>query len=113
MTKEQFEEIVRDSLKQLPKILRDKLINVELVIEDSPIPQESLLGLYQGVPLKKRGVWYGNVLPDKITLFKVNIENFGKTEQDIKKIIYDVLLHEIGHYFGFDEEELRTMNDEK
>lgn len=109
MTKEQFEKIVKDCLKRLPIILRDRLVNVEIVIEDNPIPQRTLLGLYQGVPLKKRGVWYGNVLPDKITLFKVNIEQFARTEDAMENIIYDVLLHEIGHYFGFDEEELRDM----
>lgn len=91
-------------------MLRDRLVNVEIVIEDNPIPERNLLGLYQGVPLKKRGVWYGNVLPDKITLFKVNIEQFAKTEGLMEKIIYDVLLHEIGHYFGFDEDELKAMN---
>jgi len=113
MTKEAFEKIVKESLKQLPKILRDKLINVEIVIEDEPIAQSSLLGLYQGVPLKKRGVWYGNVLPDKITLFKANIERYVRNEDEVKKLIYDVLLHEIGHYFGFDEEELKEMSDSR
>lgn len=113
MTREEFEKTVKDSLRNLPKILREKIENVEIVIEDEPIPQKSLLGLYQGVPLKKRGIWYGNVLPDKITLFKTNIERFGKDEDGIKRLIRDVLLHEIGHYFGFDEEELRELSDSK
>lgn len=107
MTREEFEKIVEDSLKKLPKILREKLINVEIVIEDEPIPQKSLLGLYQGIPLKKRGFWYGNVLPDKITLFKTNIESLARNEGDLKNLIFEVLLHEIGHFFGFDEEDLR------
>ncbi|MGB9720440.1 MAG: metallopeptidase family protein [bacterium] len=104
MTREEFERTVKESLKKLPKILRDKLENVEVVVEDAPISQKGLLGLYQGVPLKKRGFWYGNVLPDKITLFKVNIEYLTNNEEETKNLIYEVLLHEIGHYFGFDEE---------
>ncbi|MEO0128825.1 MAG: metallopeptidase family protein [candidate division WOR-3 bacterium] len=113
MTREDFEEAIKESLKKLPKILRDKLVNVEFVIEDKPIPQKNLLGLYQGVPLKKRGFWYGNVLPDKITLFKYNIENFTKNDDEAKRLIYEVLLHEIGHYFGFDETELQDMASHK
>ncbi|MEO0184826.1 MAG: metallopeptidase family protein [candidate division WOR-3 bacterium] len=109
MLREEFETIVKESLKKLPKILRDKLENVEIVIEDTPIPQKSLLGLYQGVPLRKRGFWYGNVLPDKITLFKVNIEQLTANEEETKNLIYEVLLHEIGHYFGFDEQELKRI----
>ncbi|MEO0206232.1 MAG: metallopeptidase family protein [candidate division WOR-3 bacterium] len=109
MLREEFETIVKESLKKLPKILRDKLENVEIVIEDTPIPQKSLLGLYQGVPLRKRGFWYGNVLPDKITLFKVNIEQLTANEEETKNLIYEVLLHEIGHYFGFDDEELKGI----
>lgn len=107
MTREEFEKVVLEVLKKLPKILSEKLINVEIVIEEEPIPQKSLLGLYQGVPLRKRGIWYGNVLPDKITLFKANIERLTNNEQETKELIYEVLIHEIGHYFGFDEEDLR------
>jgi len=113
MTKEEFEKVVKESLKQLPQILRKKLINVEIVIEDEPIPQKSLLGLYQGVPLKKRGFWYGNVPPDKITIFKNNIERLTKDDDEIKKLVYEVLLHEIGHYFGFAEEDLQEMAEEQ
>jgi predicted Zn-dependent protease with MMP-like domain len=109
MTREEFEKIVKESLKQLPKILQRRLINVEIVVEDEPIPQKSLLGLYQGVPLKKRGFWYGNVLPDKITIFKNNIERLTKDDDEVKRLVYEVLLHEIGHYFGFDEEDLQKM----
>lgn len=110
MTRDKFEKIVKDSFKNLPKIFRDKLENIEIVIEDESISQKTLLGLYQGVPLKHRGVWYGNVLPDKITLFKDNIERISRNEEDIIKLINDILIHEIGHYFGFGEEELRKLS---
>lgn len=111
MTREEFESIVREKLNALPKIFRDKLENIEIVIEDEPIEQKTLLGLYQGVPLKKRGVWYGNVMPDKITLFKTNIEAISHNEEELIEWINKVLIHEIGHYFGFDEEDLKTMGN--
>ena len=111
MTHSEFERVVRDSVKILPKVLRDRLDNIDIVIEDAPIVQKSLLGLYQGVPLKNRSHWYGNVLPDKITLYKDNIERVSRGEQDMKEWIRKVVIHEIGHHFGFGEEELRTLEN--
>jgi len=107
MEREEFETVVRDSLKTLPKFIRDKLKNIDIVIEDQPIMHRSLLGLYQGVPLKKRGFWYGNVMPDRIILFKNNIERISRNEAEMVELIHKVVIHEIGHYFGFDEEDLR------
>ena len=83
--------------------------NVEIVIEDEPVPQKTLLGLYQGIPLKLRGSWYGNVLPDKITLFQRNIEWQCRNETEIEELVNEVLIHEIGHYFGFDEDDLQDI----
>lgn len=83
--------------------------NVEIVIEDEPINQKNLLGLYQGVPLNQRGSWYGNVLPDKITLFQRNIERECRNDEEVEILVNDVLIHEIGHYFGFDEDDLRDI----
>jgi predicted Zn-dependent protease with MMP-like domain len=110
MERERFAELVREALDNLPAIFRKKLKNVQVVVEEEPIAQESLLGLYQGVPFKHRGVWYGNVLPDKITLFKKNIEHVSRTEEEIKDWVNKVLVHEIGHYFGFTDEDLKRIN---
>lgn len=107
MEKERFELIVRDALRTLPKVVREKLENIDIIIEDEPIVRKSLLGLYQGVPLKKRGFWYGNVMPDRIILFKNNIERMSRNEEEMVELIHRVVIHEIGHYFGFDEDELR------
>ncbi|HEC78053.1 MAG TPA: metallopeptidase family protein [candidate division WOR-3 bacterium] len=107
MNREIFEKVVIDVIDSLPRFLREKLENLEIVIEDEYIEKKSLLGLYQGVPLKKRGAWYGNVLPDKIILFKNNIERLSRNEDELKEWIRRVVIHEIGHYFGFGEEELR------
>ncbi len=109
MEKEAFRRLVLRAIKKLPKIFRQKMENIEIVIEDEPIPQKSLLGLYQGVPLKHRGSWYGNVLPDKITIFQLNIERQCRNDNEIEALVNDVLIHEIGHYFGFDEEDLRNI----
>jgi predicted Zn-dependent protease with MMP-like domain len=109
MERERFEQFVRDSIRRLPKIFRDKLDNIEIIVEDNPILEKTLLGLYQGVPLRNRGFWYGNVMPDRITLFKNNIERISDNEEDIKTWVNKVLVHEIAHHFGFSEEELKDI----
>ena len=121
MDREKFEEIVDRAFQALPKKFRDAIENVEIVVEDQSSADsnlnrygvrrnEMLLGLYQGVPLPKRGVWYGSnpVLPDRISLFQRNIEAVCRTEAELEEKIYEVLFHEIGHYFGMSEEEIRT-----
>jgi predicted Zn-dependent protease with MMP-like domain len=107
MKRDEFEKLVKDALKTLPKVFRKKLENIDIVIEDEPVTRKNLLGLYQGVPLKKRGFWYGNVMPDRIVLFKKNIERISQTDAEIETWVHKVLIHEIGHYFGFDEDKLR------
>ena len=109
MDTDAFREIVEDAVAGLPEFFRSKLNNIDIVIEDGPVDRRGLLGLYQGVPLKKRGAWYGNVLPDKITLFKKNIERISRDRKDLEEWVRRVLIHEIGHYFGFDEQELRKL----
>ena len=61
---ERFEEYAQDALDSLPSDLRAQMSNVEIVVEDEPPPGQRLLGLYQGVPLTRRGSYYGGVLPD-------------------------------------------------
>ena len=127
MDRETFEEVADRAFHALPEKFREAIENVEIVVQDEPSsdPQlrrfgvrrnEMLLGLYQGVPLTKRGVWYGTtpVLPDRITLFQKNIEAVCSTEKEVEEKIYEVLFHEVGHYFGMNEEEIRTaMRDWK
>ena len=112
MEREKFGELVREALDDLPPIFSEKMKNIDIVVEDEPIAQTSLLGLYQGVPFKHRGVWYGNVLPDRIVLFKRNIERVSRTDEEIKNWVREVLIHEIGHYFGFSESDLRRLSSE-
>ncbi len=114
--RDEFEDMVIRAMKELPPAFRRKIKNVEIVIEDMPsrdlllelgiTSPRNLLGIYQGVPLTSRHAFYGNVLPDRIALFKENIEFKSISKRNLKSVIRDVLLHEIGHYFGLDEKEL-------
>ena len=69
-----FEATVQAAVDSLPPDLRSRMSNVEIVVEDEPPPGSSLLGLYQGVPLTRRGAYYGGVLPDKITIYRRPLE---------------------------------------
>ena len=114
-----YERIVQEAMADLPEDLRSRIHNVQIVIEDRPTreqlraagiqPPQTLWGLYQGIPLKVRGAWYGNVLPDKITIFRKPIEAHSPTFDDLVRIVRQTVLHEIGHYFGLGEERLREI----
>jgi predicted Zn-dependent protease with MMP-like domain len=119
LARKEFEELVILALRRLPKFFKKKMKNVDVVVEDrasrdllsemglqSPL---ELLGLYQGVPLDRRGFYYGNVLPDKITLFQVPIESMCQTKEEIEERVKEVVIHEVGHYFGLDDDRLREL----
>jgi len=120
MDKIEFEEIVNHAFEHLPDIFKQNIDNVQFNIEDYPTAEQmskiklrskySLLGLYEGIPLNHRGTWYGSspTLPDRITLFQKNIESYSETETEITDKVREVLIHEIGHYFGMTEEEIRN-----
>jgi len=100
-----FEELVISAVEGLPKEFRDKLENIDIVIEEGK--GGGLLGLYQGVPLSRRMHYYGNVLPDKISIFKNNIESMCRTEEEIKETFRRTVIHEIAHYFGLSDEHMK------
>ncbi|HOK17171.1 MAG TPA: metallopeptidase family protein [Candidatus Paceibacterota bacterium] len=118
MKKEMFENLVSQMTKELPKEFLKKLKNVAILIQDFPdeyqlkqggySENKCLLGLYEGVPQIQRG-YYNRALPDKITLFQKNIESIANNDPEaIKEIIKNTLWHEIGHHFGFTDEELNN-----
>ena len=120
MTRKEFEKIVHDALIDLPKEFKDKLENVDVVIEegiDMDMVKQlglgakgRLLGLYQGVPLKDRTHYYGMVMPDKITLYKQNIESSCEEGgSDIREEIKHVIQHEIAHHFGISDKRLTDL----
>ena len=77
------------------------------------IERGTLFGLYQGVPLTAREWNYGNMLPDRITIYQRPIEQTAQSPAEIEEIVLDTVIHEIGHYFGFDDEELDRIEKGK
>ncbi|MEI7905691.1 MAG: metallopeptidase family protein, partial [Candidatus Firestonebacteria bacterium] len=98
-----------ETLEKLPKIFKEKMSNVEIVLSDEEARKGKsvLLGLYQGVPVSERNTWYTGALPDKITLYRKNIEAACLDDAGIKKMIKDTIIHEVGHHFGLSEKEIR------
>jgi predicted Zn-dependent protease with MMP-like domain len=102
-----FERTVLDAVDSLPSELRGRISNVEFVVEDEPPQQQPLLGLYQGVPLTRRGSNYTAVLPDKITIYRGPLERlYGYDPDLLRQQIRRVVLHEVAHHFGISDERL-------
>jgi len=114
MDRKSFEELVSKALADLPNFFKERLDNVDVVIENWPAPRFSkgrlLLGLYQGVPKTTRGGSYTFVLPDKITIFQEPIELIAKgNEQITKDLVQETVQHEIAHHLGISDARLREM----
>ena len=104
---ERFEEYAREALAALPAKLRAEMSNVEIVVEPEPPGGQPLLGLYQGIPLTRRGSYYAGALPDKITIYRGPLERlYGRDEETLRKQVKRVVLHEIAHHFGISDERL-------
>jgi predicted Zn-dependent protease with MMP-like domain len=105
--RDSFEPSVQDALDSLPPDLESRLSNVAVIVEREPPPGERLLGLYEGVPLTRRGAYYGGVLPDKITIYRGPLERlYGSDPDRLHREIHRVVLHEIAHHFGISDERL-------
>jgi predicted Zn-dependent protease with MMP-like domain len=119
--REAFESHVADALKSIPRRFRDAMRNIAIVVEDEPDPAlledmeieppDTLLGLYQGVPLTERTWDDGNRLPDRILIFRGPHERAAEDEDDLVVAIGETLIHEIGHYFGLSEEEIEEIEE--
>jgi predicted Zn-dependent protease with MMP-like domain len=108
---EPFDEYAQEALDSLPSELRDRMSNVEIVVEDEPPFGQPLLGLYQGVPLTRRGSQYGAVLPDKITIFRGPLERlYGQDRELLRREVRRVVLHEVAHHFGISDERLVELD---
>ena len=106
----------------MPRRFKQKLHNIAIEIEDRPSPSllrdmgiesGTLFGLYQGVPLTQREWNYGNVLPDRIVIYQQPIEAAAASSPEIEEIVMDTVMHEIGHYFGFADDELHVIEETK
>lgn len=107
MTRERFEELVRDALDEVPDELLKLMDNVVILVEDdSP---EGLLGLYEGHALTERGWHYGGVLPDRIMIYRHPILRICNSEEDVIEEVAITVVHEIAHHFGIDDDRLHQL----
>jgi predicted Zn-dependent protease with MMP-like domain len=108
---ERFEEFAREALDSLPPELRAEMSNVEIVVEAEPPDGQPLLGLYQGIPLTRRGGYYSGALPDKITIYRGPLERlYGRDQETLRRQVKRVVLHEIAHHFGISDERLHEID---
>ena len=121
MTRAQFERVVERALRGLPRAFKEKLANIAVVVEDwaddetleemGIEPPDTLYGLYRGIDLTQRDSSYGNVLPDTVTIYQGPIEEDCEDEAEMQEVIRDTVVHEIGHYFGLDDETMHRIED--
>jgi len=103
-----FEEMVATAMDGLPEELGKLIQNVAVTVEHGPGPP-GLLGLYQGVPLTSRTSQYAGVLPDRITIYRRAICAICRTEEEVADQVRRTVIHEVGHYFGIDDNRLREL----
>jgi len=121
-SEEQFAELVREALADIPPAFEQLMENVIVDVEPMPAVVDcaeggvddprDLLGLYHGVPLTERSVEDGLRLPDRIVLYQRNIEEMGRTRRGVIREIRKTIFHEVGHFFGLDEDELTELGYE-
>ncbi len=110
---------MEEALQGIPEPFRAKLENVAIVVEEAPSIElleslgmsrhDTLLGLYEGVPLTERGDWYNLVVPDRIVLFRRPILALCRTPEEVRAEVRVTVLHEVAHFYGIDDEELDRM----
>ncbi|MEP7215473.1 MAG: metallopeptidase family protein [Anaerolineaceae bacterium] len=110
---------MREAVALIPRDLLERVHNVDIVIETRPTARERkaagigpgrlLLGLYHGIPLTKRGEYYNLVLPDKISIYQEPIEFVCDDDAGVREQVRKTVLHEIGHYFGIDDDRLHEL----
>ena len=121
MTRKRFEALVERALRQLPRKFRERIANIAVVVEDwaddatlaemGIEPPDTLYGLYRGIDLTRRDSAYGNVLPDVITIYQGPIEEDAADEDEIAEIVRETVIHEVGHYFGLDDETMHRIEE--
>jgi len=121
VTRRQFEALVEKALRRLPRTFKDRIRNVAVVVEDwaddatlaemGIEPPDTLYGLYRGVDLTRRDSGYGNVLPDTVTIYQGPIEEDCEDEEEMAELVRETVVHEIGHYFGLDDETMHRIEE--
>jgi predicted Zn-dependent protease with MMP-like domain len=121
MNRRRFEALVEKAVRRLPKRFKNKIANIAVVVEDwaddetladvGVEPPDTLYGLYRGIDLMRRDSSYGNVLPDTITIYQGPIEEDCADEAEMEDLVRDTVIHELGHYFGLDDETMERIED--
>ncbi|MCS4275825.1 putative Zn-dependent protease with MMP-like domain [Mycetocola sp. BIGb0189] len=110
MDPDTFDTLVNDVFEALPEEVTEGLENVAIAIEDLPEDGSlDLLGLYHGVDLTERGQYGFGEMPDLISLYRLPLLNYCEDEEDLREQVRITLVHEIGHYYGIDDEELHRL----
>jgi predicted Zn-dependent protease with MMP-like domain len=119
MDRERFAELVEVALQELPAMFRERLENLAIMIEDEPEaqarlrhgpragPRRLLLGIFQGIPATQKSIFDVITAPNRIVLYQKNIEAVCRTDEQIRAQVRTTVMHELGHYFGMSEEQLR------
>ena len=121
MTRRRFEQLVDKAMRQLPRKFRERISNIAVVVEDwaddatlaemGIEPPDTLYGLYRGIDLTRRDSSYGNVLPDVITIYQGPIVEDAADDADLMDIVRETVIHEVGHYFGLDDETMHRIEE--
>lgn len=121
LSHEEFEKVVAAAMDAIPKSYQKHMNNVGFVIENNPTPEQRaklhlhdgqlLFGLYEGIPLTKRGSGYNLVLPDKITIFKEPIEAISHDKADLEKRVANTIWHEVAHHYGLGHDRIHKIED--
>jgi predicted Zn-dependent protease with MMP-like domain len=119
VTHAEFEALVERALRRLPRQFKDRITNVAVVVEDwaddetleelGIEPPDTLYGLYRGTDLTRRDSSYGNVLPDTIHIYQGPIEEDCADPDEMAELVLDTVIHEIGHYFGLDDDTMEGI----
>ncbi len=115
-----FEGLVTSAVEDLPEAFRDRIANLEFAVEDQATREDyaqvgggrgkTLLGVYRGIPLPRRGRRYHMARPDRIVIFQQPIQRLARSEADLSERVRHVVQHEIAHYFGISDERLREID---
>jgi len=121
MTRDRFNRLVEEALREIPGRFRRAMQNVAVVVEDEPAadlleeieidPPDTLFGLYHGTPLTERSWSYGNALPDRISIYQRPIEEACEDDDEIRDCVAETVIHEFGHYFGLSEDEIEEIEE--
>jgi len=110
VSRSDFERLVEEALDSVPAELADLVRNVAVVVEDhAPADDPELLGLYEGTPITERDSWYGGVLPDTITIYRLPTLAICQDADEVREEVAITVVHEIAHHFGIDDERLHEL----